>query len=232
MKNHNHIEVVGSATYEEHPDTFLLDIDVFVRTSKESSAQTEIKAIVNQIIDTLLQNGLTKDEVFFGGKETFTPWWKRNKTGLETRNRISIKGTNQALIYQAVESIDSIDSYQNNKRIRIEIDERQPIYNAKEDVVNNAMKQAMDDALGKANCLAESSGCKVGKVLEIQEMNKGIRGSGSYGDYDYGDGMYAMAVAGGSVTDDYDVDPASRLQSNARIVTLKYRFKYQLVSED
>lgn len=228
----NHIEVVGSASYEEHPDTFLLDVDVFVRAAKESSAQSEIKTLVNQIIDSLLQHGLTKDEVFFGGKETFTPWWKRNKSGIETRNRISIKASNQALIYQAVESIESLDCYQNNKRIRIEVDERQPIYNATEGVINDAMKQAMNDALSKAHCLAVSSGCKVGKVLEIQEMNKGIRGSGSYGDYDYGDGMFAMVAAGGSVADDYDVDPAARLQSNARIVTLKYRVKYQLMTVD
>lgn len=222
----NHIEVIGSSTYEEHPETILLDIEVFVRASKESSALSEIKAIINQIIDNLLQNGLTKDEVFFGGKETYTPWWKSNKVGVETRHKISIKSNNKACVYQA---LDTIDLYQNNKRIRIEIEERQPIYTAKDGAIDKAMQLAIQDAFNKATCLAKASKSNVGDVLEIQEISKEIRGSGSYGDHDFGDSYFGIAMAGGSVNHEADIEPAIRLEHNVRIVSLRYRVKYQLV---
>ena len=50
-----------------------------------------------------LQPRLTKEEVYFGGRETFTPWWKRNKVGLETRNKISIKSGDKGKVYKALE---------------------------------------------------------------------------------------------------------------------------------
>lgn len=67
------IEVFGESEYQEYPLKLVIDIDVSIRAVKEETAKTEIQDIVNDILDKLFENGLSKNDVTFGGRETFTP---------------------------------------------------------------------------------------------------------------------------------------------------------------
>lgn len=219
------IEVIGQSEYEQYPSKVLLDIDVSMRVAKQEHGRQEIKTVVHEILDHLFLSGLTKDEVFFGGREDFVPWWKNSKVGMEVKSRISIKSAQKSLVYDALERLDR---YTGHKRIVVRISERQPMFEAKEGVEQQAMISACQNALEKAQVLAKACGTEVGKVLEIQELSRGVRGSGSYGDHDFGD-YHGIALATGSRAGDseYD-DPATRIEGNRRVVYMKYRVKYQL----
>lgn len=222
------IDVVGSSEYAEYPDKIILDIDISVRAAKKDTAEKDITEVVNKTIDHLYECGLSKDEVFFGGRESYTPWWRRDKAGVETRNRITIQSSNKALVYQALETAER---YKADKRIGFDIEERQPIYIAKDEDIQLAMQQAISDALSKATCLAEAAGSRVGQVLQIEEIKKGVRASGSYGDYDYGDyGSFAVGMAAGGSAEGYDDEPAARLERSSRTIFVKYRVKYALLN--
>ena len=72
----------------------------------------------------------------------------------------------------------------------------------------------------------------MGKPIEIQEFKRGVRRSGSYGDYDYGDyeGI-TIAAASASVLSENEGEyenPAARIEGNNRIVFIKYRIKYEI----
>ena len=223
------IEVFGESEYQEYPLKLVIDIDVSIRAVKEETAKTEIQDIVNDILDKLFENGLSKNDVTFGGRETFTPWWKRNKVGVETKNKITIISENRVTVYSA---LDKIDQYKSDKRITVSINERQPIFEAAPGDIEKAISNACDNAKKKAELLASATGVCVGKPIEIQEFKRGVRRSGSYGDYDYGDyeGI-TIAAASASVLSENEGEyenPAARIEGNNRIVFIKYRIKYEI----
>ncbi len=77
--------------------------------------------------------------------------------------------------------------------------------------------------------LAQSCGSKVGKVIQSEEIKRGVRASGLYGDYDYGDyGAFAVAAAEAGELGEA-AEPASRVAANRRVVFLKYRIRYELI---
>ncbi len=222
----NFVEVYGESSYEESPKKVIIDVDLSVRAAKEDIATTGIQNLTNDLIDQLINNGIDKNDLYFGGRETFLPWWKRKKAGVEIRNRITIKSEDRPNTYQALENIER---YKDDKRIIVSINERQPLFEAEKADIENALKKACADAKRKAQILADACGKKVGNVLEIQETKRGVRGSGSYGDYDWGDyNEITLAAAAAASSDDLE-EPAARIEGNKRTVFLKYRIKYELI---
>jgi uncharacterized protein YggE len=224
-----YIEVFGESEYEEIPKKIIVDLDITVRASKEDVAQEELKEIVNKALNQLFSKGLSKSDVSFGGRETFTPWWKRNKAGIETQNRITIKSDDFPLVYKA---LDSIDRHKDNKRIIFRVSERQPVFEPDQSQIEQALEAVIESAKRKAEILANAANKEVGEVLEIEEAKRGVRGSGSYGDYDWGDyqgitiaAAPAAAVGAGSTEAE---EPAARIEGNTRTVFVKYRVKFKL----
>lgn len=174
----------------------------------------------------MLENGLEKDELSFGGRETFTPWWRREKAGVETRNRISITSSRKVAMYSALESISR---YENDKRITVQITERQPIFEPQDGAVERAMIEACEDAWKKASILSSACGREVGKAIEITEHKRDVRGAGSYGDYDFGDyaAVSVGAPAAAAILEE-PAEPAARLVGNKRTIFVKYLIKYEL----
>ncbi len=66
----------------------------------------------------------------------------------------------------------------------------------------------------------------VGSPIEIQEIYKGVRASGNYGDSDWG-GVYTVACASPRSIND-EVDNEVQLKGNERVVYLRYRIKFAL----
>lgn len=218
------IEVTGEAEYEELPDIFLIDLDLAVRAAKEASAEKEVKELVNSTLNVLFENGLTEEEVSFGGRETYTPWWQRKKTGFESRNRLTIKSSNRELAYRA---LDAIDKYPKHKRISLNISERQPIFKADEKQMELALSDVVNNARKKADLLAQASGVKIQDVLIVQETSRSVRASGAYGDYDWGDASAFTAAAGDlGAEDTLELEPSSRISASTRTVTIKYRVRF------
>ena len=220
------IEVTGEAEYEEVPEKVLIDLDLSVHAAKEEAAEKELKQLVNSNLDTLFENGLSEEEVSFGGRETYTPWWGRKKRGVESRNRLTIKTSDRERAYRA---LDAIDRYSNHKRITVQISERQPIFKPAEDQLEQALSNAMLDARKKADLLAQAAGAQIQAVLVVQETNRSVRASGSYGDYDWGDSSALFAGAGeaGGV-EELELEPSSRISANTRIITVTYRVRFSI----
>lgn len=214
-----YIEVVGEGSYQECPEQVVLDVELSVRSAKEESAGKRHRKIADTLVNELLESGLTKKEIYFGGRESFVPWWKRKKAGQETRTKITIISARRELVYQATEQINR---YIDNKRITVEVSERQPVYKAPEGADIEALETALKNAKGKAAHLAKLASCVLGEVLEIEEWK------GSYGDPGWWGDSGEMMSAAGSVN--LNEETTSDLQGNNRTVYVKLRVRYEIKS--
>jgi hypothetical protein len=116
-------------------------------------------------------------------------------------------------VYKALEKIDQ---FKNDKRIMIEISERQPIIEPlPEDVDSAIISKACKDAKAKADKLAKATGVCVGSPLEIEEFKRGARGSGSYGDYDYGN-YQGITIASAAAVSAGDISEEGRYRVKSR----------------
>lgn len=218
-----YIEVVGEGSYQEFPEKVVLDVEFSVRAAKEESAGEENRHLANTLVNELLESGLTQKKIYCGGRESIVPWWKRKKAGQETRTKITIISSRRELVYKATEQINR---YIDNKRITVDVSERQPVYKAHEGADVEALEIALQNAKEKAAYLAKLASCVLGEVLEIEEWKKNTRNSGSYGDPDWwGDSGAMMGAAG---TASFDDEPASYLEGNNRTVYVKLRVRYEI----
>lgn len=229
MTSQHYIEVIGEGLYQEIPEQVILDIQLSVRAAQEETAAEDNKKFANTLINELLAHGLTQAEIRFGGRQSYTPWWKRKKAGQETRTKITVVSARRDIAYKAV---DSISRYLNNKRISVEVSERQPIFKTPDGAVSQAFEAAMVNAKEKAEHLANLASCRLGNVLEIQEWRRDMRHSGSYGDSDWWGDSGAMRMAAGAGINEFDDDPAGRLQGNARTIYIKFRVRYGILGSD
>lgn len=218
-----YIEVVGEGSYQECPEQVVLDVELSVRSAKEESAGKRHRKIADTLVNELLESGLTKKEIYFGGRESFVPWWKRKKAGQETRTKITIISARRELVYRATEQMNR---YIDNKRITVKVSERQPVYKALEGADIKALETALKNAQEKAAHLAKLASCVLGEVLEIEEWKKNTRNSGSYGDPDWRGDSGAMMSAADLVN--LDDEPTSDLQGNNRTVYVKLRVRYEI----
>lgn len=218
-----YIEVIGEGSYQEFPEKVVLDVELTVRAAKEETAGEENRQLANTLVNELLESGLTQEEIYFGGRESVVPWWKRKKAGQETRTKITIISSRRALVYKATEQINR---YIESKRITVEISERQPVYEAHEGADFEALEAALKNAREKAGHLAQLASCVLGEVLEIEEWKRNTHSSGSYGDPDWWGDSGAMMWAAGSA--DFDDEPASYLKGNNRTVYVKLRVRYEI----
>lgn len=156
--------------------------------------------------------------ILHGGKGA-----ERIKGGINVSHKVTIRTGDRYKAYKALEKAEWLNK--KDKRISIQIDERNPIFKAKDKDVLRARESACKNALEKAKSLAASLGMKVGKPLEIQEFEKESRGSGNYGDRDWGGAglRFSAPARGGSDDDDVNIE----LKGNERIVYLRYRVNFE-----
>ncbi|HEX9060276.1 MAG TPA: SIMPL domain-containing protein [Clostridia bacterium] len=214
-----YIEVIGESQYSECPETWITDIILNIQAANEDSLMAESREYKNKIIKILIDEGIPEDQLFYAGTDVYTPWWKKNKVGLNISHKVTIRTNDRYKAYRALEKTEELNKI--SKRITIRIDERKPIFNAKEEDIMAARKQACKNAFEKACVLASGFDMKVGSPIEIQELDKGVRGSGNYGDYDWGG---PIAAAGPACRAAEDIE----LKGNERIVYLCYRIKFSV----
>ncbi len=235
----NYIDVVGESSYWEVPTKVVLDIELFIRAAKEETAVAETREYVSRLIDELLETGLEEAELRYGGRETYLPWWKRDKAGIEIRNKVTILSARREIAYKAT---DAISRYPSNKRVSITIDERQPIFEPKDQAVKKALEDAFSHAREKALHLAKCANSHLGEVMAIQEWKRSARASGSYGDGDwwgdsesisYETGAMMMAAAPAAMRADSEAfeEPGARLVGNERKISIKLKVRFALSTE-
>lgn len=225
----NYIEVVGESYYFEYPETWFIDIILNIQAAKKDDAVLAKSGdYKNKLIKFLIAEGIPEKQLFYAGTGAYTPWWERsrkNKRGINVSHKVTIRTGDRYKAYKALEKAEWLNK--KDKRISIQIDERNPIFKAKDKDVLRARESACKNALEKAKSLAASLGMKVGKPLEIQEFEKESRGSGNYGDRDWGGAglRFSAPARGGSDDDDVNIE----LKGNERIVYLRYRVNFELI---
>lgn len=227
MQN-NYIEVIGEAQYSEEPDTWIIDVTINIQTASEDALITESREYKNKLVNILLSNSITEDELFYGGTDLYAPWWKKNRVGLNASHKVTVRTKDRYKAYKALEKIEELNKI--SKRIVVQIDERKPLFKANDEEILNARKVACKNALDKAKDLADAFNMDVGTPIEIQEIEKGVRASGNYGDYDWG-GVNAVPCCLGSRSDDNEMMDEVQLKGNERIIYLRYRVKFALVAK-
>ncbi len=223
----NYIEVIGEAQYSEEPDTWIIDVTLNIQTANEDALITESREYKNKLVNILLSNGITEDELFYAGTDLYTPWWKKSRVGLNASHKVTIRTKDRYKAYKALEKIEELNKI--SKRIVVQIDERKPFFKANDSEILNARKAACKNALIKAKDLADAFNMEVGSPIEIEEIDKGVRASGNYGDNDWG-GVYAGACGSARSVSNEMADEV-QLKGNERVVYLRYRIKFALVAK-
>lgn len=222
----SHIAVVGESYYFEYPETWFIDITLNIQAAKKGdSILANAGEYKNKLIKFLIAEGIPEKQLFYAGTDAYTPWWKpkeKDKKGIIVSHKVTIRTDDRYKAYKALEKAEWLNK--KDKRISIRIDERNPIFKSKAKDVLKARELACKNALEKAKSLAASLGMKVGKPLEIQEFEKESRGSGNYGDDDWGTIRCYAPDRGGS-DDDINIE----LKGNERIVYLKYSVNFELI---
>lgn len=220
----NYIEVIGEAQYSEEPDTWIIDVILNIQTANEDALIAESREYKNKLVNILLSNGIIEDELFYAGTDLYTPWWKKNRVGLNASHKVTIRTRDRYKAYKALEKVEELNKI--SKRIVVQIDERKPFFKANDKEILNARNEACKNASIKAKDLAEAFNMDVGSPIEIQEIDKGSRASGNYGDSDWG-GVYTVACASPRSIND-EVDNEVQLKGNERVIYLRYRIKFAL----
>lgn len=225
-----YIEVVGESYYFEYPETWFIDITLNIQAAKKGDPiLAKAGEYKNKLIKFLIAEGIPEKQLFYAGTGAYTPWWKlkkKDKKGIIISHKVTIRTDDRYKAYKALERAERLNK--KDKRISIQIDERKPIFKSKAKDVLKARESACKNALEKAKNLAAGLGMKVGKPLEIQEFAKEYRGSGNYGDEDWGNtGLRFFASSRGG-SDDDNIDNIE-LKGNERIVYLKYRVAFELM---
>lgn len=223
----NYIEVIGEAQYSEEPDTWIIDVTLNIQTANEDTLIAESREYKNKLVSILLSNNITEDELFYAGTDLYTPWWKKNRVGLNASHKVTIRTKDRYRAYKALERIEELNKI--SKRIVVQIDERKPFFKANDEEILNARKVACKNALIKAKELADAFNMDVGSPIEIQEIDKGVRASGNYGDNDWG-GVYAVACGSSRSVNNEMLDEV-QLKGNERVIYLRYRIKFALIAK-
>lgn|GEM_PF-1569943 len=224
-----HIEVVGESYYHEYPENWLIDITLNIQAAKKGSPLlAKSGEYKNKLIKFLIEEGIPEKQLFYAGSDAYTPWWKlkkRDKKGIDVSHKITIRTAHRYKAYKALEKAEWINKI--DKGMTLQIDERRPIFKSKPTEVLKAQALACKNAHEKAENLATSLGMKVGKPLEIHEFETEYRGSGSYGDEDWGySGKRFFAPGRSGSNSQNDIE----LQGNERIAYLKYRVDFELLN--
>ncbi len=222
----NFIKVSGEASYKEEPIKWIIDLIITIRAAKEETIMNDSTEYNNTVITILKENNIKDDEIFYAGKEVYIPWWKKKSSGINVSNTITIITNDR---YKAYKALDKVHKLQKIQRVNFEVNEREPIFQANNNDIILAQKEACNNAKNKAEILANEFDRNIGTVIEITELNKSYRGSGNIGDYDFY-GPYAVTAAASSATleEDNYIDEIE-LKGNERITFIQYEFKFELI---
>ena len=164
------ILVTGSATVQSPPDLATLQVGVqsFAETAQQATADNNLK--VEKIITSLKNKGLT-DEDMETNSFNISPQreYKNNKppviVGFNVSNMLAIKIRNLDRVGELMQA--TIDNGANTiNGLTFSIEDPTPLR-------QKARRAAMEDALSRAEILAEAIDVEVGKPISIQELSYG-----------------------------------------------------------
>ncbi|WP_203247137.1 SIMPL domain-containing protein [Sporosarcina beigongshangi] len=144
--------VTGIGNLPVAPDTVQIQLEVHTESQQLSQAQQEIAAVMNQVIESLLQLGIGRENIQTVSYNVFPQYdyveGKQVFRGYEVTNAISIKTTN---IQQVGNVIDvAVQNGVNNvSNIQFTVGDEQLYY-------QRALSLALKNALAKAQTIADT----------------------------------------------------------------------------
>lgn len=160
------IEVMGSAEREVVPDEIYLNI-ALREYLKDGKARVKIDVLEKELYNTLLKNGVSKDDVHIEDIYGYNWQWGKKKTEeFFARKRYRIKLNNINKINDILTNLDQ----KGTESVNIGEVTHSKIEEYKLELKANALLAARQ----KANYLLKAIDEETGRVLEIQEMHEGF----------------------------------------------------------
>lgn len=222
-----YIEITGEGSYAEDAARFVTDIFIEVRAAKKESAFDEANGFAKEVIHTLIKAGIQESELIEGGADYFRPWYLRKKVSQTGIRKVTVKIDDLSRLYSALEMLEPL---QKAERRLLNIEMRQPEFEATSNSKAAALRAAYHDAKHKATEVANEMGCKLGPVIHIEEGRSSRRSSGFTGDEDWwGDsGRFSSGVTYSPVLGSAEDDEEITLENPTRTIWVKCRVRFQI----
>ncbi len=167
----NTIKVTGHSEYNLSPNEIIIRIayqEYFTDKEESSESKVAIEDIEKKVLKTINKLKLDEDKITMGGVEIVRPY--ENRTYLKRRLKksliICIENTKQYVdLIRHLESNDLFD------QMVVDFNITEYRHTEREDYLNKSREKAFENARQKAELILKNSGRKLGKVLNIAEIN-------------------------------------------------------------
>ena len=224
-----YVEVVGEGQYDEEVRVFVLELTLRVSATMSVTAARRDDILTRRCLQALTAaGGLRRDEIEDAGVNLWRPWWGGRKARDELIHRLVIRCDDRVRLAKALSAVEK--STGRGKTVGFNM--RQPVFDAKPEVRDAALRGALAAARRKSEALASECGASVGRVLLIEEEGSAVRPSGAIGDDDwFGDaGRFDMARRRISGLRAAGPEPEP-LESPSRTVWVNYRVRFELLRQ-
>ena len=221
--NTEFIEVIGEGKYQEKIENYVLELKIEARAADEEKAMKAVFSLRDEAVKKLKHAGLSSDNIIDGGHELWKPWYSRKKSGRYTYYKLILEVADENLLSKSVEHVTVL--FQDHQRYSLTYDMKQPKYENPTDLEKQAIKDAFNNAMLKANAIADSSNLAIGKLLQATELSKSKRNAGAYGDEDWmGDASrFGGAMATGGMVEEDD----TAMKKAERTIWVRYKFRFE-----
>ncbi|MCA9094284.1 MAG: SIMPL domain-containing protein [Planctomycetaceae bacterium] len=225
-----YIEVIGEGSFIETASRFIAEVTLEVRAAKDETALRDVADLWTEALTTLLEAGITEEEIVEGGTAVRLPWYWKKQVGQNASRKIILKVADFGRLNHALELLEPLQS-RSKERKTISINMRQPEFTDSEDAKATALSDAFTDARKKASRLAITMNCILGTPLQVEEGTHAKRNSGFSGDEDWGGDFSRYAMGGGAflgAPGAAAIEPEPELQRPTRTIFVKCRVRFEL----
>lgn len=162
----NAVTVVGEGKSSVKPDTAVITVEV-TTLMKEGSSESQEKneQLTQSVADGLIANGVNKESI------TTSQYSVRRQERTQYNNTKTFEGWNTTHVFDVVVTYDQLKDILNHIVIGDEVNIRNVKLSVtdKDSALQEARKEALENALAEAKDLAAAGGVDIGDVIDITE---------------------------------------------------------------
>jgi len=167
IEKQSSFDVTGTGTITAVPDTAVVDLGITVNRSTVASAQNEANQTINQINDSLIDLGISKENIKTSNYSVYPDYDHRSGNnrirGYRINATLNVKIADFDKLNQAIDTTTSLGANQvGGITFTLSKDKQK-------EIESEARKEAIDQAKQKAKDLAKAAGIKLGKIINVQE---------------------------------------------------------------
>lgn len=165
------IKVTGSSQYNLSPNEIIIQIDFqeyFPDEMEETENKVTLDVIEKKLLQSILKSGVEKDKITVGGVRMVRPYKGNVQLKRRLNKTIFVCVTNSDQYIKLTRSLESDNLFDESIT---QFDISQFKNTEKEMYLTKSRSEAYKNAVEKATLILSESGQKLGKVIQVNELN-------------------------------------------------------------